>query len=300
MRTRDLVLGLLAVLGAAACATLPERDLREDLVSLAESELAFARLAGERGIRTAFLGFLAPDSVIFRPGPVSGRAWFEARPERPGLLQWYPSLVEVSEAGDLGYTTGPSSFRADPSAPKPDWTGYFVSVWRREPNGMWKVAVDIGIDADPKPPAEPLWSPPAFAMPHRYRLLAGPALEEAETSLAEAETTLASTARVGGPALAYKALASPRIRLHRTGALARGNAAASVAAAAAGEQWTWAVQDARVSAAGDLGYAYGTWRSVPAKGEPVEGVFLRLWQRPAGGDWRVVLDLADVVPPPKG
>jgi ketosteroid isomerase-like protein len=300
MSTGRAVLPLLVPLLLVACSSVPERDLREDLVSLAESELAFARLAGERGIRTAFLEFLAPDSVIFRPGPVNGRAWFEARPERPGLLQWYPSLVEVSEAGDLGYTTGPSSFRADPSAPKADWIGYFVSVWRRGPNGLWKVAVDIGIEADARPPAEPLWSPPAFPMPHRYRPLAGLALEKAETSLAEAETTLASTARVGGPALAYKALASPRIRLHRPGTLARGNAAAAVAAAAAGEQWTWTVQDARVSAAGDLGYAYGAWRSVPAKGEPAEGVFLRLWQRPSGGDWRVVLDLADVVPPPKG
>ena len=288
-----------SMLFLAACATLPQRDLKEDLVSLAASENAFARLAGERGMKTAFLEFLAADSVIFRPGPVNGRAWFEAKPDRLGILAWVPSVVEVADAGDLGYTTGPATFRKDPKAERPDWTGYFASIWKREPNGMWKVTLDIGVDLDIHSVAEGPWAEPAFAMPHPYRALAGPAIEEARISLMEAEESLARTAKAGGPALAFKAHASPRIRLYRPGKLARGSAAVAVAAAAPGEQWTWMVKDAVVSASGDLGYAHGAWTAVKDGVEPVTGVFLRVWRRPpGGGTWTVVLDLADTDPPP--
>jgi len=284
----------------AACATLPERDLREDLVSLAASENAFARLAGERGMKTAFLEFLAADGVIFRPGPVNGPAWFESGPDRPGLLAWYPSMIEAADAGDLGYTTGPATFRADPAAERPDWTGYFASIWKREPNGAWKVALDIGVDQELPDPPEAPWPAPAFPMPHSYRALTGPDLEKAQVSLMEAEESLARTNKAGGSAMAYKVHASPRIRLHRPGVLARGSTAASVTAAAPGEQWTWTVRDAAVAASGDLGYAHGSWRAVTKDGDPRTGVFLRVWRRPPGGAWMVVLDLADADPPPRG
>jgi ketosteroid isomerase-like protein len=290
--------GALALLVLAACATLPERDLKEDLVSLAASENAFARLAGERGMKTAFLEFLAADAVIFRPGPVNGRAWFESRPDRPGVLAWYPSVVEVADAGDFGYTTGPSSFRADPASQRPDWTGYFVSVWKREPNGMWKVAADIGIDLEFQSAPEAPWVPPAFPMPHAYRFLAGPDREKELLSLMEAEESLARTAKAGGPALAFKAHASPRIRLHRPGRLAKGSASASMEAAAPGEQWFWMVRDAAVASSGDLGYAHGTWQAVRDGAGPATGVFFRVWGRPLGAEWKVLLDLADTDPPP--
>ena len=298
MISRVRALGGAALLVLTACATLPQRDLREDLVSLAASENAFARLAGERGTKTAFLEFLSDESVIFRPGPVNGKAWFEARPDRPGLLEWFPAVVEVADAGDLGYTTGPAAFRKDPAAEQPDWTGYFASIWKREPNGMWKVALDIGVDVEPASPREAPWGEPALAMRHPYRRLTGPALEQAQISLMEAEESLARTAKAGGPALALKAHASPRIRLYRPGRLAKGSAAAAVAAAAPGERWTWAVNDAIVAISGDLGYAHGTYQALLKDGDPVTGIFVRFWRRPPGGTWTVVLDMAVPDPPP--
>jgi ketosteroid isomerase-like protein len=207
-------------------------------------------------------------------------------------------VVEVADAGDLGYTTGPATFRADRTAERPDWTGYFASIWKREPNGLWKVALDIGIDAGPDAPAEGRWVEPVYAMPHPYQIFNGAALEKERISLMEAEESLARTAKVGGPALAFNALASPRIRLYRPGKLARGSAAASVTAAAPGEQWTWMVSDAVVSASADLGYTHGTWQAVRAGADPVTGVFFRVWYRPSGGAWIVLLDLADTLPPP--
>ena len=62
------LLGLSCLLAMASPAAVPA-----DLRSLVEAERAFSRLSAEKGIRTAFLANLAPDSIVFRPLPVSGR-----------------------------------------------------------------------------------------------------------------------------------------------------------------------------------------------------------------------------------
>src|SRR5262245_51009985 len=83
-----------------------------DLDSLVAAERAFARASKDKGIREAFLEYLADDSIVFRPRAVSGRKWYQDRPESGGHLSWEPAFAEISRGGDLGYTTGPWSFRA--------------------------------------------------------------------------------------------------------------------------------------------------------------------------------------------
>lgn len=52
----------------------PERvDVAAERRTLAENERAFARMAAEKGKRTAFLAFVADDAILFRPTPVNGK-----------------------------------------------------------------------------------------------------------------------------------------------------------------------------------------------------------------------------------
>ena len=46
---------------------------QSELISLVKSELAFAQASAERGMRAAFLEFLADGALVFRPQPVDGR-----------------------------------------------------------------------------------------------------------------------------------------------------------------------------------------------------------------------------------
>lgn len=48
-------------------------------------------------------------------------------------------------AGDLGYTTGPWVLSDKTDAKKPPAHGQFVSIWKRDPGGDWRVAIDLGI-----------------------------------------------------------------------------------------------------------------------------------------------------------
>ncbi|HZI93542.1 MAG TPA: hypothetical protein VFE84_04825, partial [Patescibacteria group bacterium] len=78
--------------------------LKAQLDSLVGSERAFCKMAMGQGIRPAFLRYLSPQSVVFRPTAVDGRQWYGDHTDLQGILSWEPEFAEVSRAADLGYT----------------------------------------------------------------------------------------------------------------------------------------------------------------------------------------------------
>jgi len=127
---------------------LGEGELATDLRA---TEEAFARTMADRDHR-AFVSFLAEDTVFFgRLGEIRGReavaaAWrplYEG-PEAP--FSWQPESATVLDSGTLGLTSGPIF------APDGSRIGTFNSVWRREPDGTWKVVFDRGCPACECPP----------------------------------------------------------------------------------------------------------------------------------------------------
>jgi len=58
-------------------------------------------------------------------------------------LKWTPSKVEAARSGDLGYTYGAyeMSFN-DPKGNRVNDKGKYVEVWKKQPDGKWKCAVD--------------------------------------------------------------------------------------------------------------------------------------------------------------
>src|SRR5213593_210514 len=65
-------------------------------LEIVEAERAFARAAATKNTRDAFLEFLADDGIIFQPGPVNGKQFWQARTPRKGLLSWEPIFADVS------------------------------------------------------------------------------------------------------------------------------------------------------------------------------------------------------------
>jgi ketosteroid isomerase-like protein len=121
-----------------------ESFAEESANALVQSELSFAKTASEKGIKTAFLSYLAEDSILFRPHAVSGKEWTAAQPETPGVLIWEPSYAEISGSGDLGFTTGPYVYKTLRDSADGDY-GQFFSLWKKQNDGTWKVLLDAGI-----------------------------------------------------------------------------------------------------------------------------------------------------------
>lgn len=110
---------------------------------LAQRERAFAAHAQSAGVRSAFLAAMAAQAVLFRPGPVHGPSWQSAQGEAGFQLLWCPGIAAVSAAGDLGASIGPYSLRL-PDKAEDAGQGRFFSIWERQPDGTWKLLVDIG------------------------------------------------------------------------------------------------------------------------------------------------------------
>lgn len=117
-----------------------------DLDALVAAERAFAASSPKLGVKAAFLGVLADDAIVFRPGATHARTWYAGRPDTaPFRLEWAPAAAEAAD--DLGYTFGPyrlTPIGADGSDGAPAG-GQFFSVWvLRE--GRWRLLLDNGIE----------------------------------------------------------------------------------------------------------------------------------------------------------
>jgi len=91
--------------------------------------------------------------------PVTGHAAIRARmteffADPANRLEWEPDAAVISEAGNLGSTSGRfvMSRRRDDDTRETLLTGCYFDVWRRRPDGSWKLVVDMGeLDAEPAP-----------------------------------------------------------------------------------------------------------------------------------------------------
>jgi len=273
-----------------------------DLRALVAAERAFAADAAARSVRDAFLTWLDSDALVMRPRATPARAFYAGRPPSAARLAWEPAFAAVSRSGELGYTTGPWTFRAAPRDTVAAW-GDYVSIWRRHDDGVWRVAIDLGV-SHPRPPEEA----PRLGFPGDGRFSERPAAEatgdvdRAETARAElraAEAVFAARVRHSGPAAACQEFADEGIRLYREGAapwLGRERALTAVRTEE-GPAGASRVLGLGVARAGDLGYAWGETVSGTDATLPPVASWVRIWARGVEGVWRIVLDITLPVPP---
>lgn len=125
------------VLMATPIAGRPPLRFQPDPSSVIAAEIAFNRLAQEKGQWTAFRETAADDAVLFVPQRVVAKDWLKTQADPPASISWAPSVVYVSCDGNLAASTG-NWKRPDVSA------GYFTTLWRRDKKGRWQWILDHG------------------------------------------------------------------------------------------------------------------------------------------------------------
>lgn len=274
------------------------------LDSLVEAERAFARAAVQNGIRDSFLEYFADDALALTPEPQPAKDRLRTRPARPFSeleLTWEPRTGDVAAAGDLGWLTGPSTFIDHTASPPRVQHGNYLSIWRRQPDGQWRVFLDVGCQV----PQVPEFADGFTRLGLADRWTGGDRETATEGPTAADRALNASLAR-DGVAAAYGAVLAANARLHRQGRLPLVGREAIVA---------WIERDAAspsppdgrrhdpvggasaettaaaAAASGDLGYSYGTY---DLRGTPAErGAYVRVWARDAGGRWWLMAEVTD-------
>ncbi|HZN54369.1 MAG TPA: hypothetical protein VFB67_03535 [Candidatus Polarisedimenticolaceae bacterium] len=252
------------------------------------AERAFAAASLAHGQHTAFLEYLTEDAIAFEPVPTPARPLHEGKPNAGATLTWGPSWVAVASAGDLAISTGPWELRRT-EEPRLKMTGWFFSIWRREPGGAWKVAVDSGISTSL---TFAIPSTVTDGAPSRGATAPGPAeAARARGGIMTAERKLGAAAAKGLGA-AVLAQADHGIRVYRADKAPSSSLDDAKPLLASDLRRVSCVADRVVGAAGgDLGYAYGTCADASPGANKLG--FLRVWRKDAAGAWKV---LADVTP----
>ncbi len=113
------------------------------------AEIAFNRLAQEKGQWTAFLATADPDGAeMFVPQRVDARTWLKRRHNPPRAITWEPHAVWSSCDGSTAVTQG--AWRSPRGK-----AGVFVTVWQRQPKKRdyrWALAMSSELEKPPEPP----------------------------------------------------------------------------------------------------------------------------------------------------
>lgn len=298
-----LSLLLLVSLVALTSGSVQQKSDRSSaLASLVAAERAFAHTSVEKGIRDSFLEFFSDDAINFQPHPVKAREAILSRPappvRPPVTLNWEPVWADVSAAGDLGYTTGPYTLTDNSPERRPTRHGYYFSVWKKQPSGDWKVALDLGIQV-PSPPAQM----PAFHAVKAVQVRAPgfASLEAGRAAVKELERELQQRAQARGLSKAMLDYLTDESRLHRQGMLPMiGRDAIRAFLSQKSLSASWEPMGADIARSGDLAYVYGSYelKDNPRAGATIEkGYYARVWKRMADGKWKLALETTSPLSP---
>ncbi len=267
-----------------------QEAMPRDLTAMADTERAFAKAATVKGWRDAFLEYFADDALAIGLKATPAKEGLLKQPSTPFSefeLVWEPRLGDVAASGDLGWLTGPSiATNHTVKDAKPRY-GCYLSLWRKQPDGQWRVLIDVGANA---PEAVP-FAPGFTRMPFGKRYAGGGDKKAASAALAQVDQDVNRLMASQGPKAAFTSRTTAATRLHRPGSIPIVGQDAIVKwlgeHATAGTATHTAADSA---ASGDFGYSYGTFEVTAPAAQA--GGYLRLWNRDADGNWLLMVDVA--------
>lgn len=158
---------LIIAMGLTACGQEPVVEQTEEAVVeevaapdpavLKEVDRAAAMMAMELGSGASDLAYYLPDGIQLDDGKENIdnglqeiMADHETLPE--GLsITWTPHGAGIADSGELGYTWGRwSNFTPGEDGEIVETFGKYVTIWKKQEDGSWKIAIDIWNSEDPQ------------------------------------------------------------------------------------------------------------------------------------------------------
>jgi ketosteroid isomerase-like protein len=145
--------------GLAACDQQTTKDesvepaaeaIAPEVVDLKAIDREAGSLAREEGLLAAYSAFFAEDGIqlddgkeMIDEGLLAIMEDYENIPKGTSV-SWVPMGGGVAESGELGYTWGRwSNVVIDENGIMVDTYGKYVTIWKKQQDGSWKIALDI-------------------------------------------------------------------------------------------------------------------------------------------------------------
>jgi len=282
---------LLLFLFISSTVLAQDPDTSSALFTMREAELNFARQSVMFGRNAAFLNNFADESVIFTDKWLTNaREFWKNLKDAPVVLKWEPEFMDISASRDFGISTGPwerQEFRPNTA---PLSTGYFLTVWKKQSDGNWKVMLDAGSG-----------TPPITGTRHSFSFPSGD--DKSITATSEYDVELSGKELIDRDNLfsmewkknqASTVLTSffePDIRMQRNGHIPTTNPdSIRIWMGQLDRTLTWIPIGSGAAVSGDLGYTYGMLQDSGNQAINKDH-YIRIWRRDPGKAWKISIEM---------
>lgn len=146
------IIAVIVVLAFAACRwesekspvkTQSEQRSEDEMLLIIDEDKAFSKACTEKGMKKAFLEYLADDAVMLRPDQmpiVEGDVvkFLSSQEDTSFIMSWVPKGGHIARSNDLGFTYGIYKVQTKDTV----FSGTYVSIWQKQNDGKWKVILD--------------------------------------------------------------------------------------------------------------------------------------------------------------
>jgi ketosteroid isomerase-like protein len=271
-----------------------EPDSSSALFRMRETERDFARASAAIGRNASFAEYFAEKSVLFTDKWITnGKQYSKELKPSPVILKWEPELMYISESRDFGISTGPWEAQEYRPNTTPLATGYFLTVWKKQPDGTWKVILDGGSE-----------TPVATNNKHGFSFPSGTdkpvknfqSFNEVllNKELFDRENQFLSEWGKKPLPSSYLSYLDSGARIQMKGHLPSTNAD-TINAFISGfdKKLIWETVGSGAASSGDLGYTYGLLQI--RESQPLtKGHYVRIWKKLPGNSWKIVLEMMNL------
>jgi ketosteroid isomerase-like protein len=125
-------------------------DRTTDEAAIRKADSAWSVATGSKQINE-FMNYVAEDGIIQAPNALTAKGKDAVQKLMSGFfgipgftVKWQATKVEVSSSGDIGYSLGAYELSVNDAQGKPITDhGKYTTIWKKQSDGSWKVAVDM-------------------------------------------------------------------------------------------------------------------------------------------------------------
>lgn len=254
--------------------------------SLLTADRAAARLSSTEGPHAALRSIVDENSIFFTPKPVNAKEYLQDRPNIPDVLTWKPTFAAIAKSMEWGVTSGSLSFQRVGAIKR---YGEYLTVWRRDRKGNWKVDLRAQIEHHGKgDELEPQYIEPDTASYTKFRTKERIAQRK---EIVQRNDQLLSAVLKSNAKVAYNEFLAENARfffpwntpLVGKDAIIKFLEVQNVSIRA--ESLV-----ASRSYSGELAYSYGT-ADLTAGGEITSCNYVRIWQLQPDFQWKVIIEM---------